>query len=181
VSEREDIQAIDKQLDALELSKSGQKSEYLPKVYGFVQHYYTNANLLTNSNFDAVGIQLSWSIFDGGVNLANARATAEQREALEHKRTLAVSSFQADVSNALATLQIKRQEYEERRHGVQEAKTVADLEFKRLKNGKTTVNYLIDAEDQLKDRTEKASLSKVSWYQAWFSFERASGGVLAAP
>jgi outer membrane protein TolC len=181
VSEREDIQAIDKQLDALDLSRSGQKSEYLPKLYGFVQHYYSNANLLTKSNFDAAGVQLSWSIFDGGVNLANARATAEQRQALENKRSLAVSSFQADVSNALATLQIKRQEYEERRKDALEAKTVSNLEFKRLKNGKSTVNYLIDAEDQLKDRTEKASLSKVSWYQAWFNFERASGGILAAP
>jgi outer membrane protein TolC len=181
VSDREDIQAIEKRMEALGLLKDGQKAEYLPKVYGFVQHGYTNANLVTSSNFDAIGVQLSWSIFDGGVSLANAKATAEQRQALEHKRDLALSASQADLSDSKATLQIKRREYEERRKSVSEARTVADLEFKRLRNGKTTINNLIDAEDMLKDRMEKASLSKVNWYQAWFSCQRASGSALVAP
>jgi outer membrane protein TolC len=181
VSTREDIRAIDQELEALRLSKSGQKAEYLPKVYGFVQHGYTNTELVTKSNYDLIGVQLSWSLFDGGVGLANAKAAADQRYALEQKKTLALSSFRAALSDSAAALQIKRREYEERRQSISDARTVSDLEFKRLKNGKTTINNLIDAEDMLKDRTEKANLSKVSWYQAWFSCQNASGGALVAP
>jgi outer membrane protein TolC len=181
VSDREDIKAIDQELEALKFSKSGQKAEYLPKVYGFVQHGYTNSELVTKSNYDLVGVQLSWSLFDGGVGLANSKVAADQRYALEQKKTLALSSFRAALSDSAASLQIKKREYEERRQSISDARTVSELEFKRLKNGKTTINNLIDAEDMLKDRTEKANLSKVSWYQAWFSCQHASGGVLVAP
>lgn len=181
VSDREDIQAIDKEIEALNLSNSAQKAEYLPKVYGFIQHSYTNSELVTEANYDALGVQLSWSLFDGGTSLANARAAADQRYALEQKRSMALSSFHAELSDSKAALQIKRREYEERRQSISDARRVADLEFRRLKNGKTTINNLIDAEDMLKDRTEKANLSKVNWYQAWFSCKRASGSELVAP
>lgn len=181
VSDREDIKAIDQELEALKLSKSAQKAEYLPKVYGFVQHGYTNAQLVTNSNYDLAGVQLSWSLFDGGVSFENSKAVADQQYALEQKRELALSSFHAAYSDSTATLRIKKQEYEERRQSISDARTIADLEFKRLKHGKTTINNLIDAEDILKDRTEKASLSKINWYQAWFSCQYASGNALVAP
>lgn len=181
VSDREDIQAIDQQIEALELSRNGKKAEYLPKVYGFIQHNYTNTDIVTKANFDSVGVQLSWALFDGGVNFADAKAASEQRYALEQKKGLAYSSSRAELSDAKAALQIKRREYEERQKSVLEARKVADLEFQRLKKSKTTINNLIDAEDILKDRTEKANLSKVNWYQAWFGCQRASGGALAAP
>lgn len=181
ISHREDIQAIDEEIEALNLSNRGQKAEYLPKIYGFVQRGYTNSELVTEDTYDAVGVQLSWSLFDGGVSLANARATAEQRYALEQKKSVALSSFRAELSESKAALQIKRQEYRERLQSVSDARTVTHLEFKRLKNGKTTINNLIDSEDMLKDRTEKASLSKIDWYKAWFSCQRASGSALVAP
>lgn len=181
VSQREDIQAIDKEIEALDLSKSAQRAEYLPKVYGFIQHGYTNAEIVTKSNYDMFGIQLSWNIFDGGVGIAEAKAAIDQRSALEQKRKAALSLFRAELSESQQALQIKRLEFEERLTSISDSRKVADLEFSRLKNGKTTINNLIDAEDILKDRTEKASLSKVNWYQAWFSCQRASGAALVAP
>jgi outer membrane protein TolC len=181
VSKREDIQAIGKQIDAIGQSRTGNKAEYLPKVYGYYQHNYTNNGLLTKSNFNVVGVQVSWSLFDGGVNMSDASASALQQQALESKRSLAISAFQADVKTALAGLKIKKQEYEERRKDAIEAKSVSDSEFRRLRSGKSTVNNLIDAEDILKDRSEKASLSKISWYQAWFNLKRASGEALITP
>lgn len=181
VAQREDILAIDKQIEAIGLTRSGNKAEYLPKVYGYYQHNYTNNGLLTNSNFDVIGIQVSWSLFDGGVNISDAKASALQQQSLESKRSLAISAFQADVKTAMTGLKIKKQEYEERRKNAIEAKSVSDAEFRRLRNGKSTVNNLIDAEDILKDRSEKASLSKISWYQSWFNLKRASGEALIAP
>jgi outer membrane protein TolC len=181
VSNREDVRAIDQEVEALELSRSGQKAEYLPKVYGFVQHGYTNTELVSKSNYDLVGVQLSWSLYDGGVALANSKTAADQLDALEQKKNLALSTFRASLADSAAALQIKRREYEERRQSISDARVVSELEFKRLKNGKTTINNLIDAEDMLKDRTEKANLSKVSWYQAWFSCQQASGDALVAP
>ncbi|MBI2387465.1 MAG: TolC family protein [Elusimicrobia bacterium] len=179
--DREDIRALDKEMEALGLSKKARKAEYLPKVHGFLRHGYTNLDLVTKSNYDLAGVQLSWSLFDGGAGLAAARAAAAQRHALEQKRALTISLSHADLSESRAALDIKRQEYEERRRSISEARTVADLEFKRLGSGKTTINNLIDAEDMLKDRTEKASLSMVNWYQAWFRCQSASGSDLAAP
>lgn len=181
IADREDIQAINKEIEAVELSKDAKKAEYLPKVYGFVQHAYTDAKLVTKDNYDSIGVQLSWALYDGGVNVAEARAAAQQRDSIDQKRTLALSAFRAELTDSQAALKIKRLEYEERRQSISDAKTVSDQEFRRLKNGKTTINNLLDAEDMLKDRTEKASLSKINWYQAWFSCKRASGSLITAP
>lgn len=181
ISDREDIQAIDANLAALDLAERGNRFEYLPKVYGVLQGNYSNLNLLTNSTYLSLGLQLSWSIFDGGSNFAEANALASQNQSLQQKRELALSSARAALNNATEALKIKRQEYEERRRTVLDARRVADLEFKRLRNGKTTINNLIDAEDTLKDRNEKASLSKISWYQAWFKCQLASGSAMSVP
>ena len=49
------------------------------------------------------------------------------------------------------------------------------------RSGKVTVNNLIDAEDLLKDRIEKAALSKINWYQEWFRYQMSAGIELSAP
>lgn len=64
---------------------------------------------------------------------------------------------------------------------VKEAERVSSLEFRRLRSGKVTVNDVIDAEDLVKDRREKAALAKVEWYQEWFHYLMTSGEDLRAP
>ena len=181
IGNREDVRAIDKQLESIDLSRRADKAEYIPKVAASLQHFYTNTTVLSNQNVDAVGVQLIWSIYDGGVDFAKASASAEKRQALEQKRVLTVSSIQASYEDAIQMLKTKKIEYMERQQSLIEAKRVTDIEFRRLKVGKTTVNNLIDAEDVLKDRMEKTELSKTNWYQAWFSHLLASGEELRTP
>lgn len=178
---RDDIRSIDKQLEALEKSESASRASYLPKMAVIASHYFADIDSLERKNFDTLGVQLSWSIFDSGAGLANARANAEKRFGLEKQKGLAMNAISSSYADAINMLNLKRQEYEERRSAVTEAKKVADLEFKRLQTGKSTVNNLIDAEDVLKDRLEKASLSKINWYQAWFAAQLTSGAELTAP
>jgi outer membrane protein len=178
---REDIRGLDKQLEALQESQSSAKASYLPKVAAFASHTYINTDVLMRKNSDAIGLLLSWSIFDGGSKSATSKEAAFKKVALEHTRYLAIGAIRASYIDAVKTLSLKRQEYEERKAAVIEAKKVTDLEFTRLKSGKTTINNLIDAEDVLKDRIEKASLTQTSWYQAWFSAQVASGNLISAP
>ena len=180
-AKREDIQSLDKQLEAIASSKSASKAAYLPKVAAFASHIYMNSDSLIRKDSDSVGVLLTWSLFDGGAGLANSRANSEKSQALEQKRNLALGSIQATYQDAVNMLKIKKIEYEERRSAVQEARQVVEIEFKRLKSGKTTVNNLIDAEDVLKDRLEKAAVSKIAWYQAWFGGLVASGEEIRMP
>lgn len=180
-AKREDIRSLDKQLEAVASSRSASKAAYLPKVAAFASHFYMNNDALISKDSDSVGVLLTWSLFDGGAGLANSQANSEKSQALEQKRNLALGSIQATYQDAANMLKIKKLEYEERRSAVQEARQVVEIEFKRLKSGKTTVNNLIDAEDVLKDRLEKAAASKIGWYQAWFSGLLASGDEIRVP
>lgn len=180
-AKREDIQSIDKQLEAIGSTKSASKAAYLPKISAFASHAYWNNDSLVRKDSDSVGVLLTWSLFDGGAGLAESRANSEKSLALEQKRNLAIGSIHATYQDAVNMLKIKKLEYEERRQAVQEAKQVVEIEFKRLKSGKTTVNSLIDAEDVLKDRLEKAANSKIGWYQAWFGGLIASGEEIRTP
>lgn len=181
VGRHEAIRAIDADLDSLKSAQRGLEADYLPKVSAFAQHAYVDADLLSRSSFDAGGVLLTWSLFDGGVSLAKAKAAEEQQESLRRMRGVAAGSIRAGFRDAIGALRTKRREYGERRAAVVEAQDVERIEFNRLKNGKSTVNDLIDAEDILKDRVEKASLSRVSWYQAWFKMQLAAGTPLSAP
>lgn len=178
---REDIQSLDKQLSAIEETKKASKASYLPKLSGFANHMHSDNDMLNKKDSDSVGVMLSWSIFDGGVKLSEARSNEEKKRALEQTKFLASANIKASYQDSLNMLKIKKQEFDERKSAVIDAKKVSEIEFRRLKTGKTTVNNLIDAEDTLKDRIEKASLSKVSWYQAWFNSQITSGEAISAP
>ena len=180
-AKREDIQSLDKQLEAVKSAKSASKAAYLPKVSAFASHVYLNSDSLARKDSDSAGVLLTWSLFDGGAGISESAANAEKSQALEQKRRLAFSSIQATYQDAVKTLKIKKIEYEERNSAVQEARKIVNIEFSRLKSGKSTVNNLIDAEDVLKDRQEKAAASKVGWYQAWFNGLLASGEEIRVP
>lgn len=181
LSKREDLLSLDKEILALEETKKASRARYLPKVAGFAAQNYSDNDILARKDSSSVGIMFTWSIFDGGASLSQAKANALRRNALEQTKFHASADIKAAYVDSLNMLEIKQQEFEERKSAVSDAKRVSDIEFRRLKKGKTTVNNLIDAEDILKDRIEKASLSKVGWYQAWFTSQVSSGVAISAP
>ena len=181
VSQREDIIALGKQMESAELQAAAARATMVPKLDAFVGYTYDRQEILTDKYWADIGLRLTWVIYDGGIRVSAAAAALEGREVLENRKAAAQLALMAQAQSAQRMLGIKRQEYQERLVGVTDAKKAADLDFGRFRQGKVTVNNVIDAEDILKDRLEKAATSRVNWYQEWFRYQAALGVEPAVP
>jgi outer membrane protein TolC len=178
---RSDIQALGKQIEATELQAKAAGLSYVPRIEAFAGYMYLKQQILTQNNWGDFGVRLTWAVFDGGVGSAKSSALSRERSALESRKESATSQIAAQADDAQRMLTIKRQEYLERLQAVEEARRASDIDFKRLRQGKVTVSDVVDAADLLKDREEKAALSKVNWYEGWYRYQSATGSELSVP
>ena len=179
--DRSDLKALGRQIEAAEAAEAGVEADFLPKVSASVSYVRSDQDLLNQQEWCGLGAQATWTLFDGAVRQARASAAAHEAAALKDKRAAALQGLAAQAHDAAAMLKIKRQEYAERLQAVVEAERAAKLEFERLQRGRVTMNNLIDAEDVLKDRREKADLAKVQWWEQWFQGQAAAGAPLSLP
>jgi outer membrane protein TolC len=179
--EREDLQALEAQARAADLSAAGAEAGFLPKLSLSATYLRVDQQLLSQQEWVGLGAQVTWTVFDGAVRQAKAKAAEAEAQGLRERRQAALLALGAQRQDAMTLLALKRREYAERRQAVDEAQRAADLEFKRLRQGKASVNNLVDAEDVLKDRREKAALSKVQWWQEWFRLQMSGAGALSLP
>lgn len=178
---REDLLALDRQIAAAEAAEAGAESGFLPKVNATAFYARLDQRMLDQHEWTGVGATATWTLFDGAVRQAKAGAARAETESLQLRRHAAGAALQAQARDASGMLALRRQEWAERAQALAEAEQVATLEFGRLKRGRVSMNNLLDAEDLLKDRQEKAALSRVAWWQEWFRWQLCSGRALALP
>jgi len=175
-AERFDLKALGLQMEAVEADQAASESGFLPKVSAMGSYLRTDTKQVNQQEVYTMGASATWTVFDGAVRQAKAKAAQGELESLRQKKRSALLGLRAQLDDAVAMLGIKRQEYVQRRQAVEEARRASDLEFKRLRQGKVSVNNFIDAEEVLRDRKEKADLSRIAWWQEWFQCQ-ASGGL----
>jgi multidrug efflux pump subunit AcrB/outer membrane protein TolC len=179
--DREDVRALSRKIEAAGLRAKAAEATLVPRVDAFAGYNYADQDVLTERKWADIGLRLTWPIYDGAVRSAAAGAASAEKAALERRKSSAELAIAAQQDSARRMLDLKRREYAERVRGVEEARFASELDFKRFKQGKITLNDLMDAEDMLKDRLEKAALSRVNWYQEWFKYQEAAGLPPSAP
>jgi len=83
---REDLKALEYQLDALRAVKRIQGAAYLPMVAGYATSSYTNQYSSDEGDLKRntiIGLSLNWTLFDWGKALRDAQKTGLQEETLE--------------------------------------------------------------------------------------------------
>jgi len=178
---RDDILALEKQIEASDLKVGGAYASNLPKLDLFARYSYYDQKILTEDHWMSFGVKMTWPLFNGAISYAEAKAAIAERTSLEMHKISYERAMKAQVKDSEQSMEIKSDEYQERLESVKKAERISDLEFRRFRSGKVTVNNLIDAEDILKDRKEKAAVSKIHWYQEWFSYQLNAGQELSPP
>jgi multidrug efflux pump subunit AcrB/outer membrane protein TolC len=175
IDNREDLQALRKQIEASELKANASRAEALPKLDAFVRYTQTTQNLLVESNWTMAGVRLTWIAFDGGARYEKASAATFEKSAAESRLRSAEIAINAQVLDAREMLKQKEMEFTVRRASIKEATRAVHLESSRFEKGRSSVNDLLDAEEILRDRKEKLALSRVAWFQEWFRLQSALG------
>ena len=97
----------------------------------------------------AVGLQLDWTLYDGGIRDASRRLAVAQREENEAKLDLLKDQVRDDVYNAERSLVTRRRALETARRSLRLSKETLDLVQVQHDAGTATQLDLLQAQDNL--------------------------------
>ncbi len=176
---RDDVQAMVKRAEAADNMHSAAFGAWIPAVSFFGQkQWYNNTNFSLSNNFGdayAVGIALSWNIFDGGASIAKrseAAAQREQAQAQAEALTLAApNELELWRRKFLSNLQL----YRARRRAVEAAQESVRLAKLGFQAGTRTNTDVLDAELDLFRARAGIVRAQLESEEAILNLELASG------
>lgn len=146
---RQELRALDKSEQALNLSATSALLQWVPSVSAFANIRAFNYRGFVGDPYQwLVGVQLDWQ-FDGGYSYAQRRlAQAQAREVHERKEQL-VRSISDDVRAAARAIPTKRRAVEAAQRAVELSKETLTLVRVQHEAGTATQLDLLTAQDQL--------------------------------
>jgi multidrug efflux pump subunit AcrB/outer membrane protein TolC len=144
---RGDIRSVELLISSFEDAYGAAKASYLPRLSLLGRYNNTDQGFLVkNQAWYSLSLQLQWSIFDGGVQMAEKNRYLLQQRAFEHSRRALVREQEAEEKNF--SREILRLKADEETYAKTEQKVRMILKDERLyyKVGKITLNQVLETE-----------------------------------
>jgi multidrug efflux pump subunit AcrB len=175
IESRADLAAMRLSLRALEQRRGAVKAELLPRLDARAGWSWSDGSPYTTDSWVEGAVTISWRPFAAGVRgprVAAIRAEQRVREAelLEAERTAAV-----EVRGAIAELESAHNAANVAERGVEYATETLRVEQERHLAGRTTINDLLEAEAQLRERRTSRDLARLAVVGAWVRLWLATG------
>jgi multidrug efflux pump subunit AcrB len=172
---RADLTALRSSLRALAQRRSAVRAELLPRLDAHAGWSWSDGSPYTTDSWVEGAVIISWRPFAAGTRgprIAAIRAEQRAREAelLEAERGAAV-----EVRAAIAELESVRNAVVVAEQGVEYAVETLRVEQERHLAGRTTVNDLLEAEAQLRERRTTRDLARLAVVGAWVRLWLATG------
>ena len=134
---RPDFEALSYQIQAMDDQRKMHRARFLPTLAAFAFATYQKPYGFENDwgDQEGYGLQLSWSLFEGGGILSDYRKARIQRDIL--RKTLQFQKIQARnaLASALEKVRAARDVMEGRRKDVETARRMMDLTRQAYENG----------------------------------------------
>lgn len=158
--ERPELKALNENIQAIELKRKIELTEYIPKIAAFGQYEWRKQNLSLFEPRWFAGARLQWTMFDGLTAKKEARKTAieknillEQKKDAEEKISLAVSKAEVDERTAGQKMIMAKQ-------SAALAERIKLWTEKQFKNGLTSIRELLDAVAE-QEKAQQDSLTAI--------------------
>jgi outer membrane protein TolC len=147
---RPEFRALEQTISASDSTIAANKWRWAPTVSGFGNVRAFNYPGFSGDQYSwAVGVQLDWTIYDGGVRDAQRHLAWAQRRENEAKLDLLHDQVADDVFNASRTVKTKRSAVRTAERSVQLSKETLDLVTVQHEAGTATQLDLLQAQDAL--------------------------------
>ncbi|HEY2747492.1 MAG TPA: TolC family protein [Polyangia bacterium] len=147
---RPEFPALQLTIESNKLTASSNLWRWAPTISAFGNLRAFNYAGFSGDNYSwAVGLQLDWTIYDGGLRDANRKLARAQQWENEAKLDLLRDQVRDDVFNARRTLTTKRRALETARRSQQLSKETLDLVQVQHDAGTATQLDLLQAQDNL--------------------------------
>jgi outer membrane protein TolC len=150
LKQRPEFPALQKTIDANRLTVDANWWRWAPALSAFGNVRAFNYAGFSGDNYSwAVGLQLDWTLYDGGLRDAQRKLAAAQRWENEEKLDLLRDQVRDDVFNAARALKTRRRALETAVRSVQLSKETLDLVQVQHDAGTATQLDLLQAQDNL--------------------------------
>jgi outer membrane protein TolC len=180
--QRKDLQALGERVEGLSALASASQKEWSPKVALFAEydHYNNRGDSLEwgNSEFrDAhtVGVQLTWTVFDGTGRWARQKAAAEKKIQSEYDLQIMKEKTRTALEYWLRKYTYFSSLYSARSEDVTKATESVRLAKEGRKVGSRTNTDLLDAESELFRARAGQVNAQVGTIEALINIEMATG------
>ena len=173
---RPEFTALEETLQGNRLTVSSGWWRWAPTVSAFGNLRAFNYAGFSGDNYSwAVGVQLDWTLYDGGLRDANRRLAAAQRWENEAKLDQLRDQARDDIYNAARTLHTKRQALDTAKRSLQLSKETLDLVQVQHDAGTATQLDLLQAQDNLVGAEVALAQARFDLALGALSLERLSG------
>ena len=144
---RADIRSLEYSIDSLKQAEGATKTSYLPTLNVIGRYNNTEQGVFVGKGtWYSLALQLQWSLFDGGVQLAeNSRFQLQQR-ALELSRRSLLREQAAQNTNLSKEILRLKEDQESYAQTEQKVKLILKEERLYYKLGKNTLNQVLETE-----------------------------------
>jgi outer membrane protein TolC len=173
---RPEFLALNKTIESNRLTVSSNALRWLPTLSAFGNVRAFNYPGFSGDQYSwAVGLQLDWTIYDGGIRDAQRQLAAAQRRENEARLDLLRDQVRDDVYNAERQLRTKRSALDTARRSVQLSKETLDLVQVQHDAGTATQLDLLQAQDNLVAAEVALAQARFDLALGGLSLERLSG------
>lgn len=173
---RPEFTAYRKAIEGNRLTVQSNALRWLPTVSAFGTVRAFNYPGFAGDNYAwAVGLQLDWTLYDGGVRDAQRKLAAAQRAENEARIDLLRDQVSDDIYNADRALKTKRRALETAKRSVQLSKETLDLVQVQHDAGTATQLDLLTAQDNLVSAEVALAQARFDLSLGALSLERVSG------
>jgi outer membrane protein len=174
--QRPEFPALQKTLYSYELQRSSNLWKWAPTLSAFGNVRAFNYAGFSGDKYSwAVGLQLDWAIYDGGLRDGQRKLALAQRQEQEAKLDLLRDQVRDDVYNADRNVRTKRSALDTARRSVQLSKETLDLVQVQHDAGTATQLDLLQAQDNLVSAEVALAQARFDLSLGALSLERLSG------
>ncbi len=147
VTDRADVEAARRGVDAARADALRARSTYLPRVNGFAR-YDWNSSLhpYAGDRSWTVGVMASWSLFAGGSALADVRATAGRQSAARAAADAATANARLEVEKSRTSLEVALARLAIAERAAAQSAEAHRIVGRQYEGGLATIADLLDAQ-----------------------------------
>lgn len=179
LTQREDLAALDQQIQAAELQIKAISAQRLPSVDAVASLSYNNGNVFLPDHQKQIGAQLTWRPFAGGQISAQKRAASARLAGLRSGRTELVRDISVSVRQDAARLQSASDQRRISQLGVDSAQASRDTLSARMDVGRANISDVLESDTRLADRRAAALSTGYDELAAWIQLQGTLGDAAA--
>lgn len=149
-SNRADILALNKAMDATGMMVKSSKMAFLPRINAFGSYQLNDSKAFRfNADSYLVGINLSWDIFSGNRNRSKVKSAQFQYDKMQEELNLHIKQSQLDIDKTKRDLRDSQIEIDKQRSSVAQADEALRILKNRYAEGLVSTTDLLMSQAQL--------------------------------